>query len=667
MGASRTKRRTGKPRAGGAPHTATQSIVRQSGGSSVGIIAAVCVFLVVIIGAAFGQALTNDFVNYDDGEYVYENPHVTGGLTLRGIGWAFTHVHAANWHPLTTISHMVDCQIFGLDPWGHHLTNVLLQAVAAILLFFALRRLTGVLWPCAFAAAIFAIHPLRVESVAWVSERKDLLSGIFFMLTLWAYARYAEGGRYSSRRYIAVIVFFALGLMCKPTLITLPFVLLLLDYWPLARPNKADGAVNARREWRALVIEKIPLFALSAVSAVVTILAQRQALETHLNLTFPERVSNALFSCVAYLGQMIYPARLSVLYPHPEGSLTITVVSLSFLFLLAVSAIFFAWRRQYPFLLVGWLWYLGMLVPMLGLVQVGSQARADRYTYLSQIGLYILVAWGGLALLERRAHGRAILATVAVLVVAVLATDTYAVTAHWQNSETLWRNAIANTPNNYIAYYNLGSVLLRKRQPEAAMVDFRKALELKPDYEEAYASAGSASMLTGQFDGAIDYYKKALQVMPASAEDWSNLASALLQEGQVDEAIDDYQKAVAFKPDSADMHYNLGRALAKKGDWSGAIAGYQAALRIKPDYARVRNSLGAALASAGKSEEAIDQLRQALQINPNYAEAHYNLGCVLAHLGLTAEAISQLGEALRLKPDYVDAENQLRNLGALPR
>src|SRR5438132_1270373 len=384
----------------------------------------VSIFLAVIVWIAFGRALSHDFVGYDDHRYVVQNPRVTNGLTLGGVQWAFTHVHASNWHPLTTISHILDCQVYGLQPWGHHLTNILLHAAAAILLFLALRELTGNLWPSVFVAAVFAVHPLRVESVAWVSERKDVLSGMFFVLILWAYARYARGNAPSSFWYITVVVLFALGLMCKPTLVTLPFVLLLLDYWPLGRTQQPWSRARGIREsqgrqrrdtWTWLVIEKLPLFVLSAASCVATLLAQKEALDASLKPPLGERVGNALVSYAMYMGQMIWPAHLAVLYPYPESNLKVSHVILALLLLLIISVAAFLWRRKYPFLLTGWFWYLGMRVLIICIVQVGSQVRADRYTYLPQIGLYLLVAWGAMELFHHWRRSREALTVAAVL------------------------------------------------------------------------------------------------------------------------------------------------------------------------------------------------------------------------------------------------------------
>ncbi len=702
----------------------------------------VCILLAAVVWIIFGQALRHEFVNYDDDNYVYENPRITQGLSLRGMEWAFTHVHAANWHPLTTISHMLDCQLYGLQPWGHHLTNILLQAAAAILLFLALRKLTGSLWPSAFVAAVFAIHPLRVESVAWIAERKDVLSGVFFMLTLWAYARYAQSDRPSRGRYLTVVVLFALGLMCKPTLVTLPFVLLLLDYWPLGRMQRAKGdeqrhqaqrsrvtsafqpfSVSAFETWsvvRGLVVEKIPLFVLSAASCVATIVAQKQVLEEITNLTFAERIGNAIVSYAAYLGQTIYPAHLAILYPYPEGNLKIAAVILSLLLLLVLSAIFFLWRRKYPFLLVGWLWYLGMLVPMIGLIQVGAQTRADRYTYLPQIGLCILVTWGAIELFSRWRRGREILAAAALLIIIALATRSYSQTASWQNSETLWRHALDNTSNNYIACNNLGQVLAEKGQLDQAIVYFRRAIELsgeyaqahnnlgaalmqkgkqadeiaqqsnephgngleqqgyideamahyqralqiKPDYAEAQSNLGNIFYGRGQVDEAIARYQKALEIDPNYAKADYNLGIVLLKTGRASEAIAYYQKALEINPDFAEAEYNLGRAFAAQGKFSEAVAACQAAVRIRPDYAQAHNNMAFFLVRLGKPKEALRQLNDALRINPNYPEAHFNMGCVLRELGRRDEAVAEFIETLRLKPDYAEAKQQLSELGA---
>ena len=686
------------------------------------IASVVCILLAGIVWISFGQTLGHEFVNYDDGPYVYANPRIINGLSPGNVQWAFIHGHAANWHPLTTISHMLDCQLYGLQPWGHHLTNILLHVAAAILLFFALCELTGgghavvatrrddaersrlqregSLWASAFVAALFAIHPLRVESVAWVAERKDVLSGAFFSLTLLAYVRYARSKVFSFSRYTTMLVLFALGLMCKPTLVTMPFVLLLLDYWPLRRTQKSDFRGQKSETWLELVFEKIPLFVLSAASCVATILAQREAFAPIRTLPLQERLANAVVAYVEYMGQMIYPAHLAVLYPYPEGGLNVGEAIVALLFLLIVTAICFLWRKTYPFALTGWFWFVGMLVPMIGIVQVGSQPRADRYTYLPEIGLYIVATWGAMRLFDKWRRRREALAIAACLIIGVLTTRSYFQTSYWQNSETLWKHALDVTGTNYIAQNNLGGTFEAKGQFNEAIAHYREAVKIKPDvaqvqsnlgyallqegevdeaivhlqktlqinpaYAEAYNHMGSALMKKGQAGEAIGYYQKAIQLNTSYADAHNNLGAAFWQNGQVDEAIAHYKEAVAIKPGSAEMQVNLGSALARKGNWAEAIICYQAALSTEHDSfkaARVRNNLGAALGKLGRSDEAFEQFSKAVELNGNYPEAHCNLGRMLAQRGRRDEAVAHLKEALRLKPGYELAEKQLRELG----
>lgn len=704
----------------------------------------VSIVLAVIVWIAFGRTLGHGFVNYDDGPYVYSNPRIISGLSLANLLWAFTHIHSANWHPLTTISHMLDCQLYGLQPWGHHFTNILLHAVAAVLLFLALCELTashavvGIgdagrgqqsrlqdrsnFWASAFVAAFFAIHPLRVESVAWIAERKDVLSGVFFALTLLAYARYARTDRFSMVRYATVLVLLALGLMCKPTLVTLPFVLLLLDYWPLGRTQNSSAAAARLREtvqhrhrlrvtsawqaapWLHLILEKIPLIVLSAASCVATILVQREALNSIGVLPLGERLANAVVAYVKYIGQMIYPAHLAVLYPYPEGGPPVWEALASLLCLVIVSVLVVLWRKGYPFFLTGWFWFLGMLVPMIGIVQVGSQPMADRYTYLPEIGLYILVTWGGIALVEALRYKREVLALTGLLIIVALVTRSYLQASYWQYSETLWSHTLDVTHKNYIAQNNLAGVLLdkgqvdeaiaryreaveitpsvasvqsnlgnalvRKGQVDEAIVQLQKALQIDPAYAEAYSYMGSALLKRGQMDEAIRYYQRAVQLNTSDADAYNNLGIISLRSGQVDQAIEYYKKAVAIKPGSAEMRYNLGNAFARKGNWEDAIASYTAALSTERDPiegARVENNLGAGLERLGKFEEALEHFSRALQLNANYPEARCNLARMLARLGRRDEAVAQLKEALQLRPGYEQARKQLLELGVVPQ
>jgi protein O-mannosyl-transferase len=555
------------------------------------VIGIIILLLAAIVFISFGQTVRYQFINYDDDEYVYENPVVTRGLTVGGIQWAFTHVHAGNWHPLTTISHMLDCQLHGLQPWGHHLTNVLLHAAAAILLFLALRKLTGALWASALVAAIFAVHPLHVQSVAWIAERKDLLSGVFFALTLWAYACYARGDRPSPGRYIIALIFFALGLMCKPTLVTVPFVLLLLDYWPLGRFAVLSGKPNHIAKWRSLFVEKIPFFLLSAASCLATILAQREALIGIRQLTFAERVGNAAIAYLVYLGKTIYPAHLAVVYPYPEEHLPLVPIILAFLFLLIISAIFFAYRKRFPFLLVGWLWFLGMLVPMIGIIQVGPQPWADRYTYLPQIGLCILAIWGTMEFVSRWRHSHEILTVTAVIVVTGLLALSYVQTSYWRNSETLWNHALANTTNNHIAQNNLGNDLLRQKRLDEATGHFREALKIYADYPEANNNLGYVLATKGNWTEAIAFYQAALRSRPNYAKAHNNLAIALAEVGKTDEALQHFRQALQINENYAEAHYNLALLLLQLGRRDEAVTHLSESLRIKPDDAEVAEQL----------------------------------------------------------------------------
>ena len=621
---------------------------------SKGTVFGVCVLLVVAVFLVFGQTLRYEFVEFDDAAYVYKNPAVTGGLNLKGVEWAFTHSVLFNWHPLTVMSHMLDCQLYGLNAGGHHLTNVLLHAASVILLFLVLHQMTGALWRSALVAAVFAIHPLRVESVAWVAERKDVLSGLFFMLTLWAYTRYAQGrsrveGRGSSagsgslaldaRRwtldYSLVLLFFALGLLSKPMLVTLPFVLLLLDYWPLnrfARPAPANGVagdVHASGKlsvFRRLILEKIPLLVLSVVVCVTTMATQWVTMAPgHLTL----RIGNAAVSCIAYLAQMVCPVDLVILYPYPVQDLPFWEITLAFLLLVAISTGAFLARRPRPYFLAGWLWYLGMLVPVIGLVQIGLHAHADRYTYLPQIGLYLLLTWTAADLCANWRHRRLVLGGLSTVILAALIFCARTQVSYWKNSELLWIHTLTVTSDNCVADDNFGLVLFQKGQVDEAIAHYQKALVIKPDYLEAR----------------------------------NNLGNALMQNGRADEAVVQFRKALEIQPNFAHAHYNLGVALAQKGRLDEAIAQFRKTLELQPDYLAAYNNLGIALAQKGLAEEAIVQFRKALEIQPGYASAHYNLGMALAQKGLADEAIAQFKETLRFQPDDTNAKEWLRRLG----
>jgi len=540
----------------------------------------VCIFLAVIVWVVFGQTLHHEFVNFDDDYYVYENPEVAHGLTLPGIVWTFTHVYANNWHPLTWISHMLDCQFYGLNPGGHHLTNILLHTTAVILLFLILRQMTGALWRSAFVAAVFAIHPLRVESVAWVAERKDVLSGVFFMLTIGAYVRYARCP-WSPARYGLVVFLFALGLLCKPMLVTLPFVLLLLDYWPLNLVAPSPDRRNHSPIPRRLILDKLPLLGLAAASSLVTLFAQKEAIQSFEQIPLPLRVDNALISYVTYLGQMFWPSGLAVLYPFPANGRPLSEVIPALVLLLSITMGVFLLRKLRPYLLTGWLWYLIMLVPVIGILQVGIQTNADRYTYLPQIGLYLLLTWAAAGLCAEWRHRRAVLGGCSAVILAALIFCAHTQTSYWRNSESLWTHTLACTSDNFTAHNNLGNALLQKGKIPEAITNFQQALQIKPDYAEAHYNLGNTLLQKGKVDEAISHYQQALLIKPDYANAHNNLGTALFQKGKVDEAISHYQQALLIKPDYANAHNNLGNALRKKGNIEEAIVHYQKALELE--------------------------------------------------------------------------------------
>jgi tetratricopeptide (TPR) repeat protein len=658
------------------------------------LVLGVCLFLAAITFAVFGQTLRHEFINYDDDRYVYENSVVQKGLTWEGFRWALTYGGIGHWHPLTWMSHMLDCQLYGMNAGGHHLTNVLLHTASVILLFLVLRRMTGlrpeksigattpqagVLWRCAFVAAVFAIHPLRAESVAWVAERKDVLSAFFFMLTLWAYVRYVQDAtgnawqvtgkpaavpatnpspatRHPSLFYGLVLLFFALGLLSKNMLVTMPFVLLLLDYWPLNRLSDFSVRVLLQR-----VVEKIPLLVLAVGSCVVTVLVPEKVLAGN-RLSFALRMENAVVSYVTYLWQMIHPSGLACLYPDPTNHLPLWQVAGALGLLLAISGAAWAFRRTHPWFVVGWLWYLGMMVPVIGIVQISYYGHADRYTYLPQIGLYLMLTWGAAELCAGWRHRRVVLGVGSAIILAALIFCARAQTAYWLNSESLWTHTIACTSDNAITHNNLGGALLQKGRVDEAMVHFQQALQIKLDFAEAHNNLGNALLHKGGVDDAMVHLQQALQISPDYADAHYNLGNALFQKGRVDEAMVHYQKALQINPIYAVAHNNLGYALFQKGVVDEAIVHYQQALQISPEYAEAHNNLANALLHKGAVDEAIVQYQQALQINPDYAEAHNNLGYALFQKGAVDDAIVHYQKALQIKPDYAEAHYTLGNV-----
>ncbi|HWW02647.1 MAG TPA: tetratricopeptide repeat protein [Candidatus Acidoferrum sp.] len=680
-----------------------------------------CVLLALATLLAFGAVGFNDFVNYDDPDYVTANAHVQTGLTLANITWAFTTGHASNWHPLTWLSHMLDCQLFGIRPGPQHLVNLAFHIANTLLLFLVLRRLTGAHWRSAIVAALFAFHPLHVESVAWISERKDVLSTFFFLLALAAYVRYAESVSGAERRvwsgrwrsplaYAFSLLLFALGLMSKPMPVTLPFLLLLLDYWPLGRlsfsvsaDNSAHASCTTHQGQRPpsplphLVLEKLPFFALSLTSCVVTLIVQQKGGAVSTSLSLGGRMANALVSYVRYLAKTFCPTDLSVLYPHP-GHWPGWQVAASAFVVLAVSAAVVWQARVRPWLAVGWFWFLGSLVPVIGLVQVGIQSMADRYTYIPLIGLFIALVWGVGEVLSAWPRRAEVLPAAVALTLVACALLTVRQVGFWHDSETLFQRAVRVTTNNYLAYNNLAYFLSGRGKPLDAMTNYLKSLEINPLYDDALNNMGYALAGLRRFPEAISYYERALRIRPNHAEVHNNLGNALSEMGRLNEAIEQYSLVLKQNPEHADAHNNLGIALAMQGKLNEAIPHFRDAIRFKPGYASAHSNLGNALAAQHKLDEAIEEYRisldlnpkdpqahnnlgnvlaehgrldeaiphyaKAIELNPNNPEAHFNLGMALARQGKRDLATAHYTEALRLKPDYTEARRQL---DAVPR
>ena len=608
---------------------------------------------------AFEQVRNYDFVSFDDDEYVADNSNVKAGLTRESIAWAFTKASAHNWHPLTWLSHMLDCQLFGTNAGRHHLTNLLLHILNTLLLFAILKRMTNASWQSAFVAGAFALHPLHVESVAWVSERKDVLSALFWMLTIAAYLRYVN--RPSIKRYLILMVVFGLGLMAKQMLVTLPFVLLLMDYWPLGRLtvtgqtscNKTDGP-----SLRRCILEKLPLLALAAAFSVMIYLVQQRT-GTMKNMPLLHRIGNVLVAYVGYIGKTLWPNNLAVFYPHLGSTLPVWRISLAALLLLCIT-IAVVWQiRQRPYLAVGWFWYMGTLVPVIGLVQVGLQAMADRYTYVPLIGLFMIIAWGVPELVQWLPYRKTSLSLSAVVLLSALGVTTWHQVRYWRNSTTLYQHAIATAPNNWWAYDNLAVEFLNQNKLDEALTYFNQSLRINPNYAKAHSNLSVVLLSQGKFGEAIKHCTEALRIDPDYAEAHNNLGIALQSQGKLNEAIYHHQQAVQLMPNNANMHIILGKALQSQGKLNEAIVHYQQALRLMPNNADAHINLGSALLAQGQINDAVGHYNQALKNRPADADTRNNLGIALAMQGKTNEAISQFLYTLTVKPDHAEAHNNL--------
>jgi len=631
-----------------------------------GVTIAIYLFLAAISLAVFGQTIRYDFVNFDDDLYVYNAPVIKAGLTINGIAGAFISPHAHNWHPLTTISHMLDCQLYGLNAGGHHVTNILLHTLATLLLFRVLQQMTGAVWKSALVAALFAVHPLHVESVAWISERKDVLSAVFFFLMLGAYARYAATP--SIGRYLLVAALFAAGLMSKPMLVSAPVILLLLDYWPLGRMRSQNSEVRGRiseasGHWPLvgrLVLEKIPLLALSAGSCAITFVLQKRATGAIPPLPLLWRVENAVASYVIYIWKTFCPIRLAVFYPHPNNTLPMWEIILALGLLLVITGAAIAFRCKRPYLFTGWFWYLVMLVPVIGLVQVGEQGYADRYTYLPHIGLFVLVVWGIADVTAGRRSGSRVAGATAVVIIVGLACAAFIQTSYWRNSQILWTHTLAVTSDNDCAHNNLGYLLADRDDLDDAISHFEAALRIRSLKTDKHYNVGSAFVemnladalaQKGQSDEAMVHYNQAIKLEPNYADAYYNRGNVLLTKGRIEEAIEDLEKTLQLQPNDFNAHTCLGNALLQQGLVKDAIAHYEMALELDPNDPHSRNNLAWVLATSSDASirngtRAVDFAQQAVVLTggrePQFIRT---LAAAYAETGRFSEAIANAQRA----------------------
>lgn len=607
-----------------------------------------------------------DFVGYDDKLYVTQNQYVQKGISTEGIKWAFTTFHAANWHPLTWLSHMLDCEVYGLNPAGHHWTNVLFHISNTILLFLILFRMTGAIWRSAFVTALFALHPLHVESVAWIAERKDVLSTFYGLLAIAAYYRYVK--KSSAKYYILVIALLSLSLMAKPMLVTIPFVLLLLDFWPLKRfqyqrdfsleSEKTYG--DAIRRHHRIIIEKIPLFIPVVILCIVTFIAQKSegAVKAIGALPLKCRIANAIVSYVSYVLKAIWPHKLAVSYPHPGNTLPSWQIIGGALMI--VAACYWAIRaaKKYPYIPFGLFWYLGTLVPVIGLVQVGNQAMADRYTYIPLIGIFIIVSWGISDFFKKWGFQKIFLGIFAVILLFALSWKTFIQLNTWENGIALFEHAVSVTKNNYQAHNNLG-IAYEPIDLDKSLFHYKAALKINPNYAMSLYNLGNIFLQQDRIDAAVNHYFKALHIKPDYMAALNNLGEALVKKGDYDKAIYYFKTALRTELKKANARMNLANVLFLKGNSDEAISQYKKILQTDSENANTHYNLACVLSSQNKINEAVLHYNETLRIDPKYSKAHYNLGNILLHQGKMKEALIHYAKTINFRPDYVQAYNKI--------
>ena len=612
--------------------------------------------LTTAVLAVFWQVRGFEFVNYDDDKYVSKNEHILSGLTIENVAWVFTSEHCGNWHPITGLSHILDCEFFGANPGRHHLVSLMFHLVNTLLIFVILRRMTGALWASAFVAAVFGLHPLHVESVAWISERKDVLSTLFWLLATAAYFRYVR--RPSIGHYIMTLVFFALGLMAKPMLVTLPFVFLLLDYWPLGRLK------NGRQIYH-LIWEKIPFFVLSAISSVITFTFQKGAGAVVGIQFFPltGRIANAVVSYAGYIGKIIWPVNLAVFYPYLGHEPAVWQVFVAAALLLTMTIVVIRLGGKYRYLPVGWFWYLGTLVPVIGLMQTGEQSMADRYTYIPLTGLSIAVAWGVNDLAAKWNYRKIALWILSFIIILILTVSARFQAGYWRDSMTLFSRAIRTTGGNYLAYYGIGTVYFDKGAYDAAVAAYTDAIKINSRYVAAYNNRGTAySQGKGAYDLAISDFNEALEISPRFAAAYYNRANAYAEgKGAYDQAISDYSKAIELNPQYTAAYNNRGNTYAVKGAFDLAISDYSKVIEINPRDAEAYANRGNAYKSRGKYDLAISDYNKVLAIIPRDARACFSKAGAYDEAGRKKEAIEAYKEFIRYAPaQYAPYVEQVR-------
>ena len=629
--------------------------------------------LAIVTIAVYWQVQEFNFINFDDNLYVRNNQHVIHGFSFKNLIWAFNPdtTDRAYWHPLTWISHMTDVEFFGLNAGAHHIVNLFFHIANSLLLFLVLHLMTGAIWKSAFVAAVFALHPVNVDSVAWIAERKNLLSTFFWMLTMLAYIYYSR--KPDILRYFLVFFTLALGLLAKSMLVTLPCVLLLIDFWPLGRMALGQKGLPTQpridlmfqtNSLSRLIVEKIPLLGLSFTTIYLSAfsLQVNNQLISQTSIPMTLRIENAIVSYVVYLWKLIWPVHLAVFYPFPKF-IPFWQPFGAALFLIAVSALIFAKARKSPWLATGWLWYLGTLVPVIGLVQGGLwPALADRWAYVPFIGVFIMIAWGVAESIPHFRLKQAGLTVSAAVLLCALSAVTWIQAGHWKNSQTLFEHALRVNPNNFIAHKTIGDVEHSMGNNKEAIYHYQKAIQIEPNYEEAYNNLGTVLLSLDHYDAAISRFKKAIQVNSRYIEAHFNLGTALLQKGQVDEAINSFFNALAMDPEFIEARINLANALMQQGKITEAVRNFQIILEKHPDNVEANMNMGAAMARLGQINAALACYQTALKSDPYNPEAHNNMGVLLVQKNMLAEARAHFQNALSLRPGYESAINNLRRL-----